>query len=293
MKSVFTGMLLALFGTMMVQAGETQPVPIPPTTYSITLGGRIACVTPSQSCQARADGGAIDVVAGSGTLSANLTGTAAANAHLVSTGAAAEVFHLVQEFEIQCSDPKIKTVSLTLDSSLVGFLRSRHRASAQMKLAAAVVTPIDQPDRGISMAHPPQAVEGSDARLCNQHLPPLSVASMPVGRYVLKADFLIDAVAGGVCDGHSVADFSPSTTLPADWVRTRDPFQGVDKKNFGFSVLLSAAVDNPDATRSAAAAGMKSSDAIKASVAPTIRQTASALRPIPADAKGFKRVMRR
>ena len=109
-------MLAALFGVLTVQAGETQPAPIPAPTFSITLGGRTACVTPSHSGQARADGGAIDVVAGSGTLSATLTGTVAANAHLGCTGSACETFHLVQEFEITCSDPNVKTVSLTLDS---------------------------------------------------------------------------------------------------------------------------------------------------------------------------------
>jgi hypothetical protein len=286
-------MLTALLGVLTVQAGETQPAPIPAPTFSITLGGRTACVTPSHSGQARADGGAIDVVAASGTLSATLTGTVAANAHLGCTGSACETFHLAQEFEITCSDANVKTVSLTLDSTLVGFLHSRHKASAQMKLATAVVAPIDWDDSPLSVSHPLQAVEGTQAQLCNQHLVPLTIPSLPVGRYVLKADLIINAVAGGLCDGHSVADFSPSTTLPADWVRTRDPFQGVDKKNFGFSLILSAAVDDPAATKSAASARSSSTKVVKASVAPKERRTASATRPIPADAKGFDRVMRR
>ena len=234
MKLVCVGILAALFGVLTVQAGETQPAPIPAPTFSITLGGRTACVTPSHSGQARADGGAIDVVAASGTLSAVLTGTVAANAHLGCTGSACETFHLVQEFEITCSDANVKTVSLTLDSSLVGYVRSRHKAGAQMKLATAVVAPVNWDDSPLSVGHPIQVVEGTQAQLCNQHLVPLTVPSMPVGRYVLKADFIIDAVAGGLCDGHSVADFSPTTALPADWVRTRDPFQGVEQEEFWF-----------------------------------------------------------
>src|SRR5262249_21913217 len=148
---------------------------------------RIACVTPSQSCQARADGGAIDVLTGSGTLSAVLTGTVAANAHLGSTGSACEKFHLVQEFEITCSDPKVKTVSLTLDSSLVGFVRSRHKAGAQMKAATAVVAPMNSEYSPLSIAHPMQASLGAQAHLCNQHHVPVTVSSMPLGRYILKA----------------------------------------------------------------------------------------------------------
>ena len=143
-------------------------------------------MTPSHSCQARADGGAIDVVTASSTLSAVLTGTVAANAHLGSTGSACETFHLMQEFEITCSDPAVKTVSLTLDSSLVGFVRSRHKAGAQMKIASAVVAPIDWDGSPVSASHPIQAVEGTQAQLCNQHLVPITVPSMPLGRYVLQ-----------------------------------------------------------------------------------------------------------
>jgi hypothetical protein len=64
---------------------------------------------------------------------------------------------------------------------------------------------------------------------------------MPLGRYTLVANFVLDTRASGVCDSHSVADFDPDTTLPADWVRTRDPFQGVSKKAFGFTFSVAAA----------------------------------------------------
>lgn len=64
---------------------------------------------------------------------------------------------------------------------------------------------------------------------------------MPVGRYTLTATFVLDTRASGVCDSHAVADFSPDTALPPEWVRTRDPFQGVSKKSFGFTATVSAA----------------------------------------------------
>jgi hypothetical protein len=64
---------------------------------------------------------------------------------------------------------------------------------------------------------------------------------MPIGRYVISARFALDTQAKGVCDDHAVADFSPDTALPTDWVRSRDPFQGVSKKAFGFMFTLSAA----------------------------------------------------
>jgi hypothetical protein len=219
-------------------------------------------------------------------LNAFLTGTAAANAHLGSTGIAVETFHLVQEFEITCSDPNVKHVSLTLDSALVGYVRSRHKAGASMKMATAMIRPASWDDSPLAIAHPMHCVNGNEAQLCNQHLEPLVVPSMPVGRYVLTADFLIDATAGGLCDGHSVADFSPSTSLPADWIRTKDPFQGVDKKNFGFALTLTVSADNPDAVKSASRpTPTRSPEVVKASAT----MTAPRPKAIPATAKGFER----
>jgi hypothetical protein len=72
-------------------------------------------------------------------------------------------------------------------------------------------------------------------------LPPVEGASLPVGRYTLVANFVLDTQASGVCDSHAVADFDPDTTLPTDRVRTRDPFQGVSKKAFGFTFSVAAA----------------------------------------------------
>jgi hypothetical protein len=103
---------------------------------------------------------------------------------------------------------------------------------------------------------------------------------MPIGRYILAARFTLDTVAGGVCDDHSVADFSPDTALPADWVRMRDPFQGVSKKNFGFTFALTAAVPSPAARpvasgppNSRAVAPSNSGNAAGMLIDPTIRRT--------------------
>ena len=76
---------------------------------------------------------------------------------------------------------------------------------------------------------------------------------MPLGRYTLVASFVLDTRASGVCDSHSVADFDPDTTLPADWVRTRDPFQGVSKKAFGFTASVTAAPPSATAAPPSAA----------------------------------------
>ena len=77
---------------------------------------------------------------------------------------------------------------------------------------------------------------------------------MPLGRFTLVADFVLDSTASGVCNAHAVADFSPDTTLPADWVRMRDPFQGVSKKSFGFTFSIST--DPPSSAPSVTATNL-------------------------------------
>jgi hypothetical protein len=216
--------------------------PPPPPTYTITLQTRHACVTPRAQKLARAEGGSIDVTLPvQHTVSATMTGTVAANSYLGCTGTATETFQLIQDLEITCSDPDVQTVALTLDTSLVGFVRSKGRAGACMRRAEVSVTPVALPGMPLAQAYPSLSVEGTGGQLCNQHLPPLEAPAMPVGRYTLVATFVLDTRGSGVCDSHAVADFSPDTSLPPDWVRTRDPFQGVSKKSFGFTVSVTAA----------------------------------------------------
>ncbi len=243
---------LAMAAALHAQPPTAPALPTPPEstatppTYTITLHTRSACVTPHAHKLARAEGGFIDVTTPStNVLATSMTGTAAANSYLGCTGSAVEKFQLVQDFEITCSDPRQKLVALALDTSLVGFVRSKGRAEACVRRAEVCVTPVDVPGVPMTIAYPPLCVEGTGGQLCNQHLPPLEVPALPVGRYTLTATFVLDTRASGVCDSHSVADFSPDTALPPEWVRTRDPFQGVAKKSFGFSATLTATAPTP------------------------------------------------
>jgi hypothetical protein len=259
------------------------PPPSPPT-YTINLKARHACVTPHTKKLARVDGGFIDVASPSPqSLIVTMTGTAAANSYLGCSGAATAEFELAQELEITCSDPKVQTVALTLDSALVGFVRSKGHAGAAVRVAEVSVTPEGWDGTPLSLWYPPFGVTGKDGRLCNQHLPPVQDVPMPVGRYVISARFALDTQAKGVCDDHAVADFSPDTSLPSDWVRTKDPFQGVSKKPFGFTIMLSAAAPsaNPPSVTSRTGAGGKAlashaaSSARSASSDAKIRKTSS------------------
>ena len=257
MRQTCTWLAIGLCGLFFevrgVHAQTPRLAPLPAPTYTITLGGRDACVTPHTRMRARADGGIIDVQAsGPNTFTVTMTGTPAADSYLGCTSTATQTFHLVQEFEVACSDPSVQTVSLNLDSSLVGYVRSTRKATACVRLASATVAPQSWGGNPVALAHPPHCVSGTQGRLCNQHLPPAQGSPMPLGRFILVADFVLDATASGVCNAHAAADFSPDTTLPAEWVRMRDPFQGVAKKSFGFNftVSTSPASNAPSVSRS-------------------------------------------
>jgi hypothetical protein len=246
MRNPVTSLLICLAGLVLATPGilaqQPRPAPILAPTYTISLGGRNACVTPCTRNRARADGGIIDVQSpAANTITVAMTGAPAADSYLGCTSSATQTFHLIQEFEIACSDPSVQTVVLTLDSSLVGYVRSMRKAGACVRLASAAVTPESWEGTPVGLTHPPLCVSGTDGRLCNQHLPPVQGPPMPLGRYTLVADFVLDTTASGVCNAHAAADFSPDTALPAGWVRMRDPFQGVSKKSFGFALTLSAA----------------------------------------------------
>jgi hypothetical protein len=263
-KKTCTWLAISLCGPILVvpgaqaQAPGAKPSPAP--TYTITLRGRDACVTPHTRMRARADGGIIDVqMSTPSIMTVTMTGTPAADSYLGCTSTATQTFHLVQEFDIACSDPSVQRVSLILDSSLVGYVRSTRKAAACVRLASVSVAPESWEGDRLTLAHPSHCVSGTQAQLCNQHLPPLNGFPMPVGRFTLIADFVLDTTASGVCNAHAVADFSPDTTLPAEWVRMRDPFQGVSKKSFGFTFSITAAPPSTEPSVSAMSAGRRAS----------------------------------
>jgi hypothetical protein len=292
MKPMIAALFVTVFGAWPALAtaegpAALQAMPLSQPVYTLTLGGRSACVTPGHRGQARAEGGQIDITSpNSSALAAVLSGSVAANAYLGCPGSASERCQLVQEFEITCSDNNVKTAKMSLDSVLAGFVRSKHRAGAGTRLATARVCPVGSTQPVMVITHPTLAVKGNDGLHCNQHLPTLEVGGLPLGRYVLTAEFVLEAEAFGIADAHAHADFSPSGSLPADWVRTRDPFQGVDKKDFGFSLTLTVAADE---TTAIAGRSKRTFEVRRANVVMPA-QKAPAPRQIPINEKRFGRL---
>ena len=133
-----------------------------------------------------------------GFFTVTMTGTPAAESYLCCTSTAAQTFHLVQEFEVSCSDPRVRFVALTLDSSLVGYVRGARKAGASVRLATASVIAESSETSPLSLSHPTLASSGTEGHLCNQHLPPLEGRLMPIGRYTLVADFVLETTASGI-----------------------------------------------------------------------------------------------
>ena len=234
------GFLIAAV-SLSLQAGAAKE-----TTVSITLNERSACVLPHTKHFARTEGGFVDAqVTDTGALVANLSACAAANAYLAHTGMAMVTLELEQQFEITSADPQVSNCTLTLDSTLVGYVRSKHRATACVRDTTISLTPLDGGASLIAKAYPEWCASGNDGRLCNQRLAPVVVPNVPLGKFVLSAHMVIEAQAGGLYDAHAAADFSPSASLPPDFVRLRDPFQNADKKNFGLTIMLKATSSGP------------------------------------------------
>ncbi len=102
-----------------------------------------------------------------------------------------------------CSDSTTNAVSWTLDSTLVGYVRSTRNAAAGARLANVSITPISDVAEPLTLSHPPLCAEGTAAHLCNQHLSPVQSGPMPPSRYALVAEFVLDATASGICSAHA------------------------------------------------------------------------------------------
>src|SRR5262249_41830746 len=89
------------------------------------------------------------------------SGTAATSAYLGCHSAATMTFDLCQEFDITSPDPAAGAVVLAVDSTLVGYLRSKHKGGARVKLATATVAPPGAGGAPLVLSHPPPAGGGA------------------------------------------------------------------------------------------------------------------------------------
>jgi hypothetical protein len=183
-----------------------------------------------------------------------MTGAVAAHCWVGCHSIGVQRFQLVQEFEMASPDPEATSAELTLESSLKGYLRGRHKGTGCLQRADAAVYAAGRPTP-LRVAFAPACVAGPGARKYEKEVE-LPAAELPLGRYVLVMTFTIQADADGITNGHGVADFSDDP-LPSEWQQVKDPFKDVDRKDFGFSVTLTASSaedDDEDAAKERPAA---------------------------------------
>jgi hypothetical protein len=218
-----------------------------PPKYEFTLGARNECNSPCYHGSAKAADGKIELTPEDNVLKAVLGGAAGANVFLGTESTATLTLHVVQEFDVTCTDPAIDQVVLTLESSLKGFIRSKHKASACVRVASATIAPVGAADTPLAVTYPALCVGG--VQCCNggphgykyeNPADPVKTPPMPLGRYVLQADFVIQTTAAGLLDAHSTAIFIPESEDLDAWEREHDPFKGDSHDDFGFTLTLKA-----------------------------------------------------
>ena len=127
--------------------------------------------------------GKVEVTAEDNSLKVVLTGGAGANVFLGVESSAMQSFQVVQEFEITCSDAKIDKVVLTLESSLAGFIRSKHKASACVNLAGPTIAPANCAGPPLSVCYPKYCVSGATWPRWGTGMKPRKTRSRPPSRY--------------------------------------------------------------------------------------------------------------
>jgi hypothetical protein len=231
----------------------------------ITTGNKRECVIPGKHGDALAEGGKIDVSNPEpNQLKVLMTGVTAAHCFFGCHSVGIQTFQLEQEFEIASTDSKITQAVLTLQSNLNGYIRSRNKGSATMRCANATISPAGSGSGPLSVSFAPASVCGP----CGQHefkeeYAPPAGPPLPLGRYVLVASFVIEAQADGLINARGVADFS-ADDLPDIWKQEKDPFKDADRKEYGFSITLTAEPPK-DAAKPATALRIRT-------VAPKVRQ---------------------
>jgi len=211
------------------------------------LAGKNESITPYTHGDAKAEDGKAEITTEDNSLKTVITGAAGANVFLGVNSSAVESVQVVQEFDIACSDPSITHVVLTLESALNGIIRSKHKASATMRLASATIAPVGWATAPLSVSYPGYTVTGAQGYKYSEPQPPVKSDPLPLGRYVIQANFVIEATAGGILDAHSTAIFVPESEVLDAWEREHDPFAGDSHDDFGFSITLGA--DTPPGSR--------------------------------------------
>jgi hypothetical protein len=225
----------------------TTAAPAPPV--SIILHDRHGHVTPVKGRCTHTGGGLIDVATPApDTVIITMSGAVVANSVMR--------FELEQGFEVSFDDPKVKRAKLTLEGRVIGLLRGERKGCGEYSDACAQL--LCGPAEVVSLCVPPHSACDCQSLAVNDHDGPVAVPAVP-GKYCLHQTFAIAAHTESCICKRPSAEFAPDPALDPLWINYWEPFHGVNKKDFGFQVVLKVAPDEGGGSSPAAlpAVGMR------------------------------------
>jgi hypothetical protein len=215
-------------GTVNVTVTAGTP---PPPPVSITLHERHAHITPHKGKCTHTGGGLIEVTSpAADTVLITMSGAVVANSDMR--------FDLEQCLEVNFDDPKVKRAKIAVEGRVLGLLRGERKGCASYADACAHLSA--GPVALVSLCVPPHSACNCDSLGVNDHDGPKTVPVLP-GKYTLHQTFLISAHTDSCLCKRPSAEFAPDPALDPLWISYYEPFHGVNKKDFGFQVILKVA----------------------------------------------------
>lgn len=216
--------------------------PAPPV--SINLLNRDGKAWPSRKGFTHTGGGNIDVQQPSAdTLQITLTGVAVAGAHPIKDSVAQMAYDVAQEIEISFDDPKVKKAKLSVETRIIGLLRS-YKGGGLASISAATAT-VSAGDKDlVSLAAPSHSVNNGVNFSVNDHEGPQSIP-VTATKYMVRQALCISATHPRcfVPMKASSSEFAPDPALDPLWISYWEPFHGAAKKDFGFQLIVKVSDD--------------------------------------------------
>jgi hypothetical protein len=239
----FAGITLALACLLGREAAGQAPAPAAAPAVVLRPTQRDGEAASLREGTALTGGGGVAVTQPSpDRLLLTVTGVAAAKANPFKPSQAVLDAHVEQGFEV-VFPAGVKPARLILEARVSGLLRSDdgkccgHAAGTAGLVEAAAGVQCGEHALG-AVTLPPKAVAGRDAVAVNLAAGPVCVPVGP-GCHTLRVNFRIAAGQGkGVCPRLASAEFAPPPALPPAWVRSPDPFGGLDRSGLGFQVAV-------------------------------------------------------
>jgi hypothetical protein len=234
----FAGALLALVLPLSLTAGVRSDNATPAPAVSFLLRDRHGHVTPARSIATYSGGGLVDVQQPTpDTVVVTMTGAVVAAAHPCHAMSASMTFDLEQCFDMVFEKPDVKAAKLAVEGRVTGLLRGGRAGSASESNGCATITCGD--NVLVTVCVPDHGANGCENLSINDRSGP-EAALLGGGPHMLHASWRIAASQPKALLGRSAsADFAPDPAVDPLWVGgPRDPFHGLNKKDFGFQVIL-------------------------------------------------------